>query len=200
MNCPDIINYIGPAEFECVGLVARHCDLDKLCIAVEEAKIFDIVPLFCYDFVQNVLLNWDLSPEHPDYAKYRLLVCGGEYVGSDGKVHHILGLKRVWVYYAYARYKLINQFNDTPNGDVSKTNEWSMPTPLREINDMSNKYRSMGKEAYESVLAYLCSHKADFPKFDDCNCLLSCGCSGSCSCGKTKKLTGFKFKTVKKYD
>lgn len=197
MNCNNLQLYLLPEDFECIGNVAKHCDLQKLCIATEEARIFDLIPLFCFDFVADILENWNVTPKTEGYEKYRDLICGGNYT-HDGKTYLNMGLKSVWVYYSYARYLLINQFNDTANGTVTKQNEFSIPTPLKEITDFSNKYRAMGREAFESVQAYLCRNKEDFPKFNDCNCRLDCGCSGACGCGKTKKMTGFKFKTISK--
>lgn len=197
MNCENLTNYILQSDFDCVGLVASHCDLQKLCIATEESEIFDIIPLFCFEFVQDVLDNWNLEPTDPNFEKYRNLICGGSYT-ANGKLQQNLGFKKVWIYYTYARYMLINQINDTANGAVRKQNDWSVPTPLKEVNDISNKYRNMGKAAYESLMNYLCANKEIFPKFDSCNCKLSCGCSGACKCGKTKKLTGIKYSTVGK--
>lgn len=198
MNCQNLDKYINKNDFDCVGLVAQHCDLRKLCIATEEAKTFDIIPLFCFEFVNDVLSNWNLEPENENFQKYKDLICGGTYSDCNGKLQDNMGFKKVWVYYSYARYKLINQYNDTANGDVGKRNDFSIPTPLGDVTTISNKYRNMGKIAFDSVIGYLCTNKELFSKFDSCNCKLSCGCSGKCSCGKTKKLSGFKFKTIKK--
>ena len=87
-------------------------------------------------------------------------------VGSQTKRH--LGIKRVWIYYAYAKYLIINAHSDTPNGLVNKQNEWSMPVPLRELNDLSNKYKNMGRETLQNLREYLCINKEIFPKFDAC--------------------------------
>lgn len=198
MNCDNLTKYLTVADFECVGIVAKHCDLSKLCLATEEAKQFDLIPLFCYAIVHEILENWNLQDTDADFQKYKNLICGGTFEDCNGKLLLNPGFKKVWVYYAYARYILINGFNDTANGMVQKQSDWSVPTPLKELNDFSNKYRSMGKQAFEVVIGYLCQNKENFPNFDDCNCKLDCGCIGSCSCGKTKKLTGFKFKTVRK--
>lgn len=195
--CEHLHKYIQPKDFQCVGDVAKHCDLSKLCLAVDEAKNFDLANLFCYDFLSDVLQNWFISIDDEKYQQYYNLIIGGDYV-VDGKTYHNMGLKKVWIYYSYARYLLINQYNDTPNGTVVKQNDWSIPTPLKEVNDISNKYRNMGKQAYESVLGYLCANKESFPKFDGCGCKLQCGCEGTCNCGHTKKITGFKFSTVRK--
>lgn len=213
--------YIDQTDFKCVGLVAKHCDLEKLNIAIEESKQFDMIPLFCFEFVHDLLVNWhksSLTLPNPNFnplqpvsvsnpitianpnfdQKYNKLIEGGTFTDSGSQMQQNLGFKRVWVYYSYARYQLISPYSDTPNGLVGKKNEFSLPIPLGEITAFSNKYRSMGKQAYESVLGYLCENKSLFPKFNDCNCRLSCGCSGSCLCGKTKKLTGFTYSTVKK--
>lgn len=212
MNCENLKNYISQSDFDCVGLVATHCDLKKLCIATEESKVFDIIPLFCFDFVNDVLENWNISPTLPDpteenpentipnpeFEKYQKLICGGNYEDGNGRQHFNMGFKKVWIYYAYARYILINQVNDTANGTVRKQNDWSVPTPLKEVNDISNKYRNMGKAAFESLQEFLCQNQSVYPKFDGCNCKKQCGCAGPCNCGKTKKLTGFKFSTVRK--
>jgi len=189
--------YLIKDDFISVGLVAKHCDLGKLDLAIEESKNFDMIPLFCFDFVNDVLNNWGILEANPDYQKYRNLIDGDVYINSD-KSYNNLGFKKVWVYYAYARYLLINQFNDTANGTVIKDNEWSSPTPLKEIKDYSNDYRDMGAEAFKNVQSFLCKNKEIYPKFDTCNCQLSCGCFGGCSCGNTKKITGFKFSTVSK--
>ena len=198
MDCNNIPKYLVPADFECVGIVAKHCDLSKLCIATEEAKNFDLINLFCYEFIADILENWNLEESSENYQKYNKAICGGTYTDCNGKLQNNIGLKKLWVYYSYSRYILLNGFNDTPNGMVQKQNEWSMPTPLKELNDFSNKYRSMASSFYENVLGYLCENKSDFPKFNDCKCKLNCACEGKCSCGKAKKLSGFKFRTVRK--
>ena len=196
MNCTNGI-YLDNLDFDCIGVVAKHCDLSKLCIGIDEGKNFDIIPLFCFDFVNDILANWNLDEENENFQKYKDLIYGGTYEVS-GKTHFNMGFKKVWVYYSYARYLLLNQMNDTANGTVVKQNDWSVPTPLKDVTAFSNKYRDMGKEAYNSVIGYLCANKDSFPKFDCKNCKLSCGCSGNCECGNTKKITGLKFSTIKK--
>lgn len=196
MNCHSIEKYINQSDFECVGHIAEHCSLPKLCIAIEEAKTFDLIPLFCFDFVHDTLENWNLDETNPNYPKYQQIICGGTYADCGGRLQQNLGLKRVWIYYAYARYLLVNQFNDTANGTVRKQNDFSSFTDMKDIRALSDKYRNMGKEAFESLQGFLCANKTSYPKFDDCHCKLDCGCNETCSCGKTKKLYGFKIKTI----
>lgn len=213
--------YITAVDFKCVALVAKHCNLEKLDIGIDEAKQFDIIPLFCFDFVNDVLENWSKAlkkVDNPNYDRsqpesptnplkidnpnfdqnYNNLIFGSTYIDHHSKTQQNIGFLRIWVYYSYARYKLINNYNDTANGTVAKQGEFSIPTPIGEITALSNKYRAMGREAYNSLHGYLCLNKSLFPKFDDCNCKKSCGCSGNCSCGKTKKLSGFKYSSVRK--
>jgi len=185
MNNP----YIKQSDFSGIGNIAQHCDLSKLQIAVNQALEFDIIPLFCYEFIEDVLKNWN-NPEE----KYQRLIYGGEY-NYAGRLHKNIGLKRVWLYYAYSQYILLNQFNDTANGHVRKDSEWSIPVPLKEINDFSNKYRNMGLAAFESVMEYVKANREHFPQLSFCK---SCGNFGSCKCGKTNKMTGFKYSTVRK--
>mgnify|MGYP000906288605 CR=1 FL=1 len=181
--------YIRQSDFDGIGNVAQHCDLSKLQVAINQALEFDIIPLFCYEFMDDVLKNWNNTE-----SKYQFLIYGGTFTDRAGRLRSNIGLKRVWLYYSYAQYLLINQFSDTANGQVRKDSEWSIPVPLGEITAYSNKYRKMGREACSSVLDYLTANKIDFPLANH----LACGCSGTCNCGKTKKMTGFKFSTVKK--
>lgn len=183
--------YLSVLDFNCVGNIAMHCDIPKLCIAIDESKHFDLIPLFCFDFLNDVFANWNSED-----AKYRGLIDGATFVSCGGKTDYHHGIKRVWVYYAYARYLLINRMNDTPNGLVSKTNDFSIPIQHDEITGFSNKYRAMGREAFESVRRYLCHNKEDYPKFNASDCD-SCNCS-SCHGGETKKMTGIKYSVVRK--
>ncbi len=191
--CENLDKYIKKEDFDCIGQVARHCDLDKLCIATEEAKIFDVIELFCFDFVDDVLNNWNSEED-----EYKLLICGGKYTDKQGHNHYLLGFKKLWVYYSYSRYLLINQLNDTANGNVEKRNDFSLPTPLKEITDFSNKYRKMGLEVYKNLLEYLKENSEKYPHFGNCKNCGECGSEENHTGGKTKKMTGFSFTTITK--
>lgn len=198
------INYISPSDFECVGILTKSCDLPKLCIALEESRIFDLEPALCFDFLLGVLEQWQELPVDPedehtaDQRLYRDLIYGGTYRDCSGNLRRHLGIKRLWIYYAYSKYLLLNPVNDTPNGAVHKQNDWSVPLTIEELNSLSARYRNMAKETLKNIMEYLCLNKINFANFDDCGCQLSCGCMGSCSCGKPKKITGFKFKSIRK--
>jgi hypothetical protein len=166
-------------DFYGIGDIANHCDLNKLNIAINEAEDFDMDGLFC-DFWQDIIDNW--VSEDPNWVN---LIDGGEYEGCNGTRKHA-GIKRIWAYYAYSRYVILNGFNDTPSGLVSKTNQFSIPTPLKELQAYSDKYRNMGKLTYEKTLSYLCKNSSDFENFNTYDCK-GCGCGGNC--GKTKTNT-----------
>lgn len=197
-------NYINVSDFECTGMITKSCDLPKLCIAIDEALIFDLEHTLCFDFIHGVLEQWETLPTDSselteDQTLYRDLIEGSTYRDCSGRLKRHLGIKKLWIYYAYAKYLIINAHNDSPNGLVTKQNDWSMPVPLKELNELSAKYRNMAKETLENVREYLCLNKEIFTNFDDCGCQLSCGCEGVCSCaGKPKRITGFSFRSVRK--
>lgn len=189
-------------DIEAIADLAVHCDLKKLNIAIEEARIFDLSKLFC-DFWEDVVEIMDKveanDPLDLPTDKEIELVDGGSFTNCKGKVLQQYGVKRIWAYYAYARYLMLNGFNDTPNGNVEKTNNFSLPKPLKEVKDFSDKYRTMGHDTYEGVNNFLCRNSEDFEGFDKSECE-GCGC-GNRDCGNTKaKGYGFKMKTISKWD
>lgn len=202
---------IDQKDFDCIGDVARHCDLKKLCISIDEAQIFDLGELFCDSWVNiedifNEIKEYHkahedfikcsencIEPSKPDNYDLKLnLIDGGNYIGCGGKIRTHLGVKRILVYYAYSRYVVINGFNDTPNGQVDKRNEWSLPKPLKEVQSFSEKYRTMGYVAYKKTNNFLCKHATELGinKPYDCK---ECGCADDCD-NKTKA-KGFGFKS-----
>lgn len=191
--------FLQPSDFGCVGLITKSCDISKLCIAINESKEFDMEPIFCYDFFDEVLTKWENLPESDlseEEQNYKNLIYGSTYL-SNGKTKKHLGIKKLWTYYAYAKYVVINAHNDSPNGLTTKQNDWSMPVPLKEINSISARYSNMAKETLVNIKEYLCLNKEKFSKFDDCECRLQCGCTGACNCdGKPKRVSGFKFRSV----
>lgn len=198
--------YIKPIDFNCVGVVTASCNLNKLCISIDDALTFDLEPLLCTSFLYDILDKWralialPVEEPIPDELKlWNSLIFGDTYTNCNGKLQRHLGIKRLWIYYAYANYVILNPFDDTPNGLAYKSNEFSMPVPIKDLNGLSTTYKNKAFEAYKNIKEFLCLHKDNFLTFDACECQLSCGCVGTCSCGSTKRVgTGFKFRTVKK--
>lgn len=199
-------NYIKNTDFACVGMVTASCDYKKLCIAIDDALIFDVEPLLCTSFVLDILSKWQeinnlpVGSDIPEPLKlWNSLINGSEYANCNGKLQRQLGLKRLWVYFAYAGYVILNPFDDTPNGLKYKTNEFSMPVPIKDLNGLATSYKNKGIEAFKSIKDFLCLNKEFFTNFDACDCHLNCGCVGSCSCGSTKRVgTGFRMRNIKK--
>lgn len=217
LKCNNEYRLIEQSDFDCVGQVAKHCDLPKLCIAINEAQDWDLEPLFC-DFWNNII---QISKEIDDYLNqlkiyeecvenegedcempiepenYELkvnLLCGGSFEGCKGIKSH-KGVKRILTYYSYARYVILNGFNDTPNGLVGKTNDFAIPTPLNELKSFSNKYKDMGYESFKQTKDFLCRNKDVFG-FDSCDCK-PCGCADGC-CDSRTKIKSFKSKIISK--
>ena len=182
---------ITQKDFEEIGQLAVHCDKEKLDIAIHESMIFDFEPFLCENFT-DVYENWD-SLE----SAWKDLICGSSYVGCSERNMRHLGLKRMLLYYIYARYTVLNNYNDTPNGSVTKTNDFSIPKPLKEIEQFADKYRSMGYSVWLGVKKYLCNSKDDYPtlKINDCE---ACDCNGSGCSDKSVKGYGIRGSNVSK--
>ena len=172
-------------DFNYIGQVAKHCDLPKLSIASSEAQDFDAAELFCpnWEYLAEIIAEvkayevalaaYELEEEpagdppiEPDnYAEKVLLVYGGTYEDKRGINVKQIGLIRTLTYYAYARYVILNGFSDTPNGLVSKSNDFSIPKSLKELEMFADKYRSMGFAGVKSNLKYLCFKSDIFTNF-----------------------------------
>lgn len=168
-------------DFHPFGQVAKHCNLEKLEIAINEAIQFDLKPLLC-DLFFDVDVNWDAED-----GIWHDIIQPLNFEGCNGKPKSHQGLKIVLTYYAYARYVLINNFDDTPNGGVNKTNEWSIPKPYADLKTVSERYRNMGYDLWKEVEMYICLNYETYPDADfDCK---PCGCNGRC--GSKTKIKGF---------
>lgn len=198
--------FLKPIDFACVGMVTASCNLSKICIAIDDALLFDIEPLLCTSFVIDILSKWqeilNVPTEDPIPEPLKLwydLIYGSQYNNCHNKLQRHQGIKRMWTYFAYAGYVILNPFDDTPNGLKYKANEWSAPVPIKDLNGLSTTYKNKGLESFKTIKEFLCLNKDFFTNFDACDCHLSCGCVGTCGCGSTKKVgTGFRFKTIKK--
>lgn len=171
-------------DFYPIGQVAKHCNLEKLQIAINESILFDLKPLLCDLFI-DVEANWDNTE-----GIWFDLIEPLEFEGCSGKTKTHQGLKNVLIRYAYARYTIINNLDDTPNGGVNKTNEWSIPKPYSDLKQISDRYRNMGYDLWQEVEAYICLNKDVYENADfDCK---PCGCNGKC--GSKTKIKGFGIK------
>lgn len=197
-----------------VGQLSNSCDKEKLSIAIQEAQDFDLRELFCgwWDDFEIIFKGRDFNIDfNDDFNSFSLLfkdsvksldpveqsvlfdslMNGGTYTSCNGKTKAHFGIKRIVCYYAYSRYLLLNGFNDTPSGMVQKTNSFSIPKPLKEIESFSNKYRNMGLESFKRTLDFLCHHSEEF-SFGHKECGV-CECASGC--GTKTNTKGFGFRT-----
>lgn len=193
-------------QYNCLGIIAKHCDTSKLCIAENEASNFDLAELFCDFWVEietfaDEVQAYDNAPEpKPDqpenYTEKKALLEGGDYSDCSEKLRPFEGIYKTLAYYSYSRYIVLNGFSDTPNGLVQKTNEFSIPKSLKELEMFADKYRNMGKISFERTQRYICQNKEIF---DYTHCPKDkCGC-GSNKCGGTKaKGYGLRSRNVSK--
>lgn len=214
--CENEQNMVDKTDFNCIGQVAAHCDNEKLCIAIGEAQEFDLSELFC-GFWDTIVEIWEeleaydaaviaceedpecTTPPTPpeNLEEKRSLICGGEFTGCNDRTRRHMGVKRILVYYAYSRYIVINGFSDTASGMVRKTNEFSIPTPLKEMQSFADKYRTMGYESCKKTLSFLCINKEIFTTFDS-NVCEPCGCGGKCDNSTKAKGYGIRSSTITK--
>lgn len=173
-----------------VGEMAFHEDKDKLDIAVNEAVLFDM-PILFGNYWSVIEEKW-LS-QKSDWVN---LIDGSDFIcGNSNRSHR--GVREVLKYYVYARYIVLNGFNDTPSGHVTKTNPFSIPKSLKDLEHFALKYRNMGKQLFEDTEAYLCVNKDFYQGFiGDCE---SCGCFDHT---ERRNPTGFgiRTKTIRKWN
>lgn len=179
-------------DFKCIGQVAMHCNLEKLNIAISEAIKFDGRALLCGLF-NDVSANWRSKEK-----VWADLINGGDYIGCNNVTAHHAGLKEVLVYYAYARYLVINNTDDTASGTARKTNQFSIPTPMKEIYSLSNRYRNMAAQLWKDTEAFICLNRDDYKGANLSNCS-SCGCNGGCGERSNTRGFGISGKNVSKY-
>jgi len=195
-----------PLQYNCIGILAKHCDLSKLCVAENEASNFDLAELFCDFWVEIEQINAEIiayddaaepKPEQPvNYTEKKSLLEGGNYTDCGGKLRPFEGIYKIMAYYSYARYVMLNGFNDTATGLVQKTNEFSIPIDQKALNNFADKYRNMGLISFERTQRYICKNTALF-EYSHCP-KDKCGC-GSDKCGGTKaKGYGFRSSNVNK--
>lgn len=193
-------------QYNCIGILAKHCDITKLCVAENEASSFDLAELFC-DFwmeIEAIVAEIEAYNDAPEpkpaeptnYTEKTFLLNGGVYLDCSEKQRPFEGIYKIMAYYSYARYIVLNGFNDTATGMVTKTNEFSIPKTLKELEAFADKYRTMGLISFERTARYICQNSEIF---DYSHCPTDkCGC-GSEKCGSTKaKGYGFRSRNINK--
>jgi|GEM_PF-1024938 len=170
---------ITKVDFNGIGQVANHPDLAKLDIAINEAVTFDLPELFLgfWETIRQIdhELNTKQATEIDHYDLKYNLVNGGKYINCNNNQKTHLGTKKTLAYYAYARYSVLNSFNDTPVGNVARSGDFSLPKPLKELEQFADKYRNMGYVSAQKTLDFICHNKAVFLGAE--NLCKPCDCS-----------------------
>ena len=197
-------SYLLKSDFEGIGEIANHCDYTKLDVAINEAVKFDLHPLLCdlfwlvkpyFNSAFNESFNEDFTSTENSEKMIKFLN-GGSYKSCNGIKKEFEGVKKVLAYYAYARYVIVNAYNDTGTGLKRKENLDSLPLSQKELEQISDRYRSMGFETWERLQEYLCSEKRFF-KYSSKECK-DCGCRGSDCRGTKAKGYGARVKIISK--
>lgn len=174
-----------------IGQLGVNCDKEKIKYAIEQAQNHDVKTLLC-DFWFVVIENW----ENPDYST---LVNGGFYTTSEGIKREIKGLKEVLAYFAYARYTMLNEYNDTPVGNVDFIDGFHASKHPNSIKTLYDYYRNLASNLYSEIETYLCFSKEQFPHFHSPNCV-PCGDTKE-NCNKNNPLPfGFRGQSITKND
>lgn len=174
-------NVLTQKDFENYGVVADHCDNKKLNIAINEALDFDLCSVFkkceveIKVLIKNVLL-YDPESEGIPPTEFETALVNGNIFSHDSRNYENLGLKRGLIYYAYARYLLINELNDSAVGNKTKDFSFSIPKTANELEQMSNKYRNLGKACFVSSLEWIALNEKEFPQLANCLDLDLCAC------------------------
>lgn len=182
------------ADFNCIGNVAQHCDKEKMCIAEKEAIQFDLSQLFCENWDEIEQIYNEVNEGSLDADKLNLIQ-GGVYIGCNGKNKKHGGIRDLLAYYSYSRYVIINGYSDTATGLKQKTDTFTLPVALKELEQFAEKYRNMGLISFRQIENYLCNNKDIFTWWKG-NC--KCGCSDGKCTGTKAKGYGFKSTNITK--
>lgn len=184
-------NYITLQDFKIVD-VATHCDYSKLNIAINEALNFELPEILCeyYDIILDAFNS-------EDKTELQLKLLNGDTYKCGRITKKYLGVKQLLVYYSYANYLLNSSLTDSGLGFKQKTDQYSIPTPLKEIQSHANKYRNMGFAIVKQLKDYLYHNPElanEYGFKHDCDC----GCEhGNCEFTE-KRMYVFKPRIIRK--
>lgn len=176
--------------FESVGQVAKHCNFEKMKIAIDEAWQFDLLPLICPyendfithwfegmagDFNSDFNQDFSITPIPFSSPLWEDILEGSSFTNCSGDIKSQVGARKILAYFAYSRYVVINEFDDTPNGAVTKKNDFSIPKDEKTIRNYSDRYQNMAMVLFKDFESFLCLN--GFTRLKGC---AGCGCNGSC--------------------
>lgn len=141
MNIPELLDNIEP-NYTGVLDVARHCDEEKLHIAENNARRYDLVSVIC-----------DLGEDIEQVTER----CDPIFQGGEIKGVPFGGLNLILSLFSYSRYIENSIYKDTGSGFVRKDHSNSFPVPLEDLKDMASEHRKFAANEIKRLSAYLCS-------------------------------------------
>lgn len=152
-----LINKNNIGEFKALS---NGVDISKIEQYIEAAQEFDLKEIICREFYFDILKNYQED-------KYQKLIHGDTYDDGDMTVE-FKGLKPVIAFFAYARYILFGNVQDTGFGFVQKTNEFSEPIQEKQKKDMRTLAIQDAMKYWKECLLYLNKKVVDFPVWKKC--------------------------------
>lgn len=124
-----------------------------------EAQEFDLKPLLGDELYNALVEDFEASPSLTDYSD---LFNGSEWTLSGHNYKHA-GLIPVLCYFAYARYKLNSNTEDTAFGTITKRNNESEPVSEKTISRQADQARSGAMSYMNQVIKFLNDNSTDYP-------------------------------------
>ena len=140
-------NLITYSDFAAIRDVSSNINSTKrIDPYILESQEMDIRPLLGDIFFQEVINN---------QSTYTTLLSGGTYT-YEGYTYSFQGLKKVHVYYAYARLLLNDDIKSTPSGFKNKITQESEPISETTRNRMANQNREAADTYWKQCYDFLC--------------------------------------------
>lgn len=141
MSIEELLNELEP-KYEGIVNVAQHCDQEKLNIAQDNARRYDMTSLVC-----DLTVNWDEVEDNEDE-----IFIGGVVNGIP-----FGGLNLIFSLYSYARYVENSIYTDTGSGFVRKDHSNSFPVQMNELKDIASEHRKFAANEITRLKSHLCS-------------------------------------------
>lgn len=151
---------ITASEFKAFNKVPFDVHDDKIVPHIQEAQntdLYDVLGYFLFDVLSNV--------ENKDYSD---LINGGSFELADMYVYQC-GLKKIVSMYAYSRFLIDVNTNITAFGSVTKSNDNSIPTPLKVLQAQSKQVKIDANIKLNLIYDYLEKNKDTFFNFKKTN-------------------------------
>lgn len=148
------------ADFSGLPAISGNTNvLKKLTPYIKEAQELDLLPILGQEFYWALIADFDGSPS---LATYDDLFNGSSYTLSGHTYKH-QGIKLALCYYAYARYRMNANEEETATGIVTKNNPYSEPASEKTIARRVDQARSAAFAYMEPVIKFLNDNSDDYP-------------------------------------